>query len=183
MKKTDHIITAKDYCRRDGVDGVRERILKIRNDKMMKRRVPIAIQIDKTSTRPVHARIELGQWIADCECGGCEFVDADEPIFFCFGCANSEDANRLRNVIFPPADMRMEIERLLLERPVNNARGLDDMERAGMAKALIFIKLDGVPSPMPLTRSWNPDETLDDLHAQQDDAIEAWHKDKDRSVE
>ena len=175
MTTVDHIITAKDYCERDGVPDVLARIMKIRNEFQRKRHNPMKINFDKTAMRTVSARVEMGQWIADCECGGCEFVTPDEPIFFCFSCANRDDANMLREVVFPPE--REEIERALLERPVDDKRGLDHMERAGMAKAMIFVEVGG--KQLPLTRSWDVGETLEILHAQQDKAIEAWRESKD----
>ncbi len=127
MENVDYIVTAKHYCRREGVPDVRSRIVKLGQTMQRNKQIPIKIHLDKMSQRPVYARIELGQWIADCECGGCEFVDADEPIFFCFSCANRDDAQALRPVVFPLPEDREKIEALILARPINDKRGLDDL--------------------------------------------------------
>lgn len=167
----DKIITAKDYCQRDRVGSVKERIVKLVGVFNRKRNIAMRVQVDKLSQRSVYARIELGQWCADCNCGGTEFVDPDEPIFFCFSCGNRTDNGAMRPVIFPPVEERKEIERLVLERPVDDARGLDDMERAHMAKAVIYIERDG--KMLPLTRTWNPGEPISNLVAE-NEAVEKW---------
>lgn len=172
MANVNYIITANHYCIREGVPDVRSRILKLRDDYQKKRHTPIRIQMDKTSTREVYARIELGQWLADCECGGCEFVSPDEPIFFCFSCANRDDANMLRTVVFPPVLERAQIEMLLLQRPINDMRGLDDMERAHMARPLIVTETpEG--AIIPLTRTWNVGESIEHL-MEENLVIEKW---------
>lgn len=169
MTNINYIITAKHYCARDGVSSVRERILKLRNDQSRKKNIAIPIQMDKLSTRPVFARIELGQWIADCDCGGCEFVDPDEPIFFCMSCGNRNDASMLRPVEFPPEDQRLEIEQLILARPVNDLRGLDDLERAHMAKPLIIDENNN----FILTRTWDVGEEIEHLK-EENQIIDVW---------
>lgn len=130
----------------------------------------IAVQVIGLDEAPtgeaVAARIWQGQWIADCECGGASFVDPDEPVFFCFGCGNRRNGRRVRPVTFPTD--RIEIERLILERPVNDMAGLTDMERAGMAKPLLFA------NGKPLARDWQPGQSLDDLHNEQDAVILAY---------
>ena len=166
------IITAKDYCLRDGVGSVKERIKKIQKDILSRKKIKIVVQIDKVSSRPVYARIELGQWCASCECGGVEFVDPAEPIFFCFSCGNKVDAGKLRSVICPPKPEREEIERLVLLRPVEERRGLDDMERVHMAIPVVYLESeDG--KILPLTRTWNPSEPISNLE-KENEAIEQW---------
>lgn len=162
LNSVNYIITAKHYCKREGVRNVRERIQKLQRDLQKKRRTPLYFDVQGLAARPVAARIELGQWIADCECGGAEFVDPDEPIFACMSCGNRVDGGLMRPVIFPDPKTREEIERLVLGRPVDDLRGLDDCDRAWMAKAVIYIEQpDG--RHLPLTRSWNPGESVDDL--------------------
>jgi hypothetical protein len=119
----------------------------------------------------------------NCECNSASFVDPEERIFFCFGCGNRSNGQKPRPVIFP--EEWQEIERLLLERPVNDMAGLTDLERAGMAKAVIFVEKEAIHLPhavmpkhsLPLTRSWEPGESIDDLHAQQDEPIRKWKDD------
>ena len=77
---------------------------------------------------PVYARIDHGRWLADCECGGCEYVEEGQP-FLCFSCGNSRDSSRFRPVIFPkPAEKKL-IEKTLLEREVVLAPGLKLSQR------------------------------------------------------
>ena len=162
MKNIDYIVTAEHYCKKIGVSNVRQRIMKIREGIQRKKQMVIEIQIDKVSTSPVYARIELGQWVADCACGGCEFVDPNDPIFFCFSCANREDAHMLRPVVFPELAERQKIEELILARPINDRRGLDDLERAHMAMPMI-VKETWEGAIIPLTRTWNPGEPIENL--------------------
>jgi hypothetical protein len=101
-------------------------------------------------------------------------VDPDEPVFFCFGCGNRENAGYLRPVIFPPA--RLEIEKLVLERPVDDIRGLDDLDRAPQARPLVFAQVDrgdGNIVTLPLSRSWTPNETVEEL-MRQNQAVYDW---------
>lgn len=121
---------------------------------------------------PVYARIWQGQWIADCECNGASFVDPDEPIFFCFSCVNRANEFKPRPVVFP-ADWK-QIEETLLLRPVDDMVGITDLERVAMARAVVYIDQNDGQGPKPLCRSWVPGETLEDLLAQQTEAIEAW---------
>ena len=84
--------------------------------------------------RDVRARIERGRWLADCECGGAEYVDLEMPILCCCSCWNRADGARWRRIVLP--EDRDRIEALLLARPqVQN-------------------------------RNWRPDETAEDLEAE-----------------
>lgn len=159
----DYIITAKHYGGGSATGYIELQRMKIQKT----RNLVIPIEY-KPSKHAVQARIWQGQWIADCECGGCSFVDPEEPIFFCFGCANRADNHKVREVIFP--EDYKTIEALLLERPVNDMMGLDDKERAGLAKALIMVEGKG-----GLSRNWNPGETIEELQ-EQNKPIEAFMK-------
>lgn len=191
----NYIITAKHYGG-SARQYIRDQQIKLHRD----RGIAVTIKdLDKEpSGAPVYARISRGQWIADCECNTAAFVDPDEPLMFCFGCGNRSNGSRPRPVVFPPREERLEIERLLLERPVNDVRGLTDMERAGNAEPMLWVQVEDpqaatetstlltsadppVEQPkrvvtLPLPRSWEPGETIDDLHKQQDHAIDEWHK-------
>lgn len=170
----NRIITAKDYG--GSARGyIRAQQIKIHRD----RGVAITIRdLEKEPLGvPVYARIWQGQWIADCECRGASFIDPEEPLFFCFGCGNRSNNGQPRPVIFPPTDERLEIERLVLQRPVNDLSGLTDMERAGLAQPILYKQVaqpDGGVAALPLTRSWEPGETIEELHAQQDEPLRAW---------
>lgn len=107
---------------------------------------------------PVLARIDFGRWIADCECGGASYVDPDEPIFYCVSCGSDQHGGDLRPVEFPA--QRAAIEQEVLARPVEAGIGSTTLARALLAKPKIVTK-DG-----PLSRSWNPDESLARLRKQ-----------------
>lgn len=172
MDSVNYLITAQHYCQREKVGSVRERILKLHMKYQRKSSFPLPIQINNTISRPVYARIELGQVVADCECGGVEFVDINEPIFYCFNCFNRVDNGALRPVIFPDAETWNEITRLVLLRPVDDIRGIDVCDRAAASRPLIYIELaDG--RHLPLTRSWNPNETIEDL-VLENEPVEKW---------
>jgi len=199
IKSVDYIVTAKHYGNGSARGYIRNMQQKIHRE----RGVAVTIKnLDQAPAgAPVTARIWQGQWIADCECNSASFVDPDEPIFMCFGCGNRANGSRPRPVSFPPENERKEIERLLLERPVDDLAGLTDLERAGMAKAVLLVEVEdevilqpsmldhiksmeatGLPAPnvktryLPLTRSWEPGETVEDLHKQQDEPIRKWKR-------
>lgn len=162
----NYIITAKHYG-----DGSLEGYLKKQQDNISRSKgIIIKIEFNKVSKHSVKARIWQGSWIADCECGSASFVDPDNPKFFCFGCGNRSDNGWLREVEFPNLLERLEIERLLLERPVDDLAGLDDKERAGLARPVIFLEGKG-----GLSRNWDPSETVNDLR-EQNQIIEVWKK-------
>lgn len=170
IKSVDHIITAKHY------GGSARGYLKKMQQQIHRRGVAVTIRdLDAEPTGvPVQARIWQGQWIADCECGSASFVDPDEPVFFCFGCGNRINASKPRPVLFPAEAERLEIERLLLERPVDDMAGLTDNERAGMARPVLHVE-DQHGRVRPLVRAWDPGQTLADLRAEQEAVIKNWH--------
>ena len=156
------IYTALDYAiKRDGVKTVKERVQKYQRD-FKNKGMPVKVTF-KPVGKAIPARIYQSHWIADCECGGAEFVDYNEPVFFCWGCGNQKTNGAVRPVLFPRN--REKIEAKILERPVVAKRGLDDMAKAESARAEILA--DG----KPLTRSWVQGETLAVLGNQQDEAI------------
>lgn len=173
IKSIDRIISAKDYG--GSMTGY------LRGLQMSFKKNGKAVTIvglDKApSGTPVKARIWQSQWVADCECNTTMFVDPDEPIFFCFGCANRLNGGKIRPVDFPPAPERKEIERLLLERPVDDVAGMTDLERVGLQKPLLFV------GAAPLVRSWEPGETIATLERQQRSAIAAWHKELKNGIQ
>lgn len=172
LNSVNYIITAKHYG-----GSARKYIRKMQQDVHRQRGVAVTIKdLDAEPIGvPVTARIWQGQWIADCECTSASFVDPEEPIFFCFGCGNRSNGSKPRPVIFPPTAERLEIERLLLERPVDDLAGLTDNERAGMARPLLVMEdLNG--QPRPLVRAWEPGQTPADLRFEQEPHVSNWHK-------
>lgn len=176
ITSVNYIVTAKHYG-----GSARAYIRKTQQRILVRRGLGVTIKdLEREPVgAPVLARIWQGQWIADCDvCNSASFVDPDEPVFFCFGCVNRMNGQKPRPVQFPPEPERLEIERLILERPVDDVSGLTDLERVGMAKPLLYkqITQDGRVISLPLTRSWEPGESIADLHAQQDEAVREWHK-------
>jgi hypothetical protein len=165
MDNINRIVTAKDY----GDGSARGYIRRMQVDMRRHGKTVNIVGLENQPTgTPVKARIWQSQWIADCECKGASFVDPDEPIFFCFNCGNRLNGGMPRPVEFPPEEERMEIERLILERPVNDLAGLTDLERIGMAQPM--LKILG----RPLSRSWIPGESVETLREQQDEVIQLW---------
>lgn len=174
----NYIVTAKHYAKSEGVQTVKERILKLRETFSKQGRDITIEDIGSVSGPPVYARVEQGAWIADCECKGAQFVDPDEPIYFCFNCGNKANDHKLRPVIFPSQEEQKNIEALLLERPVIETRGINDLEEAYAAEPLVVVEVkdkDGITTVRGLARNWNPDETVDDLK-KQNKLIDLWKK-------
>ncbi len=117
----DKVITAKDLADREGYGSVAERIEKLAI------RYKHSFANDRLAGKPVIARIDFGRWLADCECGGAEYVDPDEPIFFCISCGNAAVSGRARQVIFP--EDRKAIEDEVMARPVNKVGGMDKIDQ------------------------------------------------------
>jgi hypothetical protein len=162
MESLNYIITAKHYAKKEGAATVKERILR-RVQKLNLKCLGIA----EPKGDSVKAFVDFGQWIAKCSCGGYEFVDYNEPIFYCFSCGNRKNDNWVRPVEFPDMEKIKEIESLLLQRPVNDEQGLTDEDRAYRAIPLITT------SKGALSRSWNSDETIEDLK-EQNKEIKKW---------
>lgn len=71
---------------------------------------------------PVVAYVNGGRWIADCECGGAEVVDAVSRLFMCASCFNVAHGHRWRLVEIPNERTLTVLERVLLERPDRRTR-------------------------------------------------------------
>ncbi len=149
-------ITAKNMATREGLSSTKERIELIRA-KFIHTHPLAAQKIGKwAEVKPVYARVDFGRWIADCECGGAEYIDPEYPLFFCNSCGNNEYNGQLRPTIIPDAGEREAIEKVLIKRPVDNSRGSDAIQKAILSRPIIAR----------LARSWEPGETIDDLKAQ-----------------
>lgn len=181
VQSVDYIVTNRHYSLQLGADGSMKDYLRKMADEIKKSRgVKIEMLLDEPPRgEPVLARIWQGQWIADCDiCGGALFVNPDEPIYFCFGCTNRANGHALRPVKFPSEADRLEIEAMLLARPVDDMAGLTDLERVGLARPLLYQEIEhpnGTKELFGLARNWTPDETLDDLR-QQNKVVEKWQK-------
>ncbi len=96
--------TAKDMATQEKFKSVKDRVISWANKSGHK------FVGDRTAGNPVSARIDYGRWIADCECGGAEYVDPEEPIFFCMACGNKITSGRARKVVFPKNRVEVEIK-------------------------------------------------------------------------
>ena len=65
--------------------------------------------------KPIQARVNWGNWIWDCECGGAEYA-WDEGLGMCRNCFNSTVKHKYRPIVFPKG--RAAIEKLLIVRPL-----------------------------------------------------------------
>jgi len=170
------IITGKTIARRDGFATHGERIASRYKDIKMRFRGLEWKYDEAVAGDPVFALIDFGRWSARCECGGSEYVDPDEPVFYCFSCGNVDNGGALRPVKFPSASRRATIEQLVLDRPVDDRVGMTKDQKAFLAKPLVQVNKKGLL--LPLSRSWTPDEAISDLRVQ-NKAIDKWKLEKD----
>jgi len=165
MQTKTRIINAKDYLFREKHKSIKDRIKSICK-KMVARGVLDTPFIDCEPTgKPVFAKVNFGQWLVECECGGAESVHWDEPIFYCFSCGNFENHGKPRTVIFPSEKERSDIERILLERPIRMKGGTSKIERIVLAIPAIKDKFG------TLSRSWDPTDTIEDLRRENNQSL------------
>jgi hypothetical protein len=98
----------------------------------------------------VAARIDRSRWLADCECGGAEYVDPAHPVFFCCNCGNESNGGFLRPVDFPRDETRAALESLIISRPVTLRGGSTVPQRLMLAQESIEH----------LQRQWDAGESL-----------------------
>lgn len=149
------IVNGKDLAITKGEKSFRDWVMKTAAERFRKNmiRYPFTGKIAERKT--VKARVDFGRWVADCpDCNGCEYVDPDDPFFFCLSCGNVTIEGYARLVIFPKDITGIEKE--LMNRPVNDLIGANEVDRALKAKSIF-------PG---LSRSWNPGETVADLKKQ-----------------
>jgi hypothetical protein len=155
------IITADDLARRDGHKTARDRLRSLVAD-IRARQPTVKFSEEVYRRKPIDASLNFGRWIATCECAGAEYVTPADPVFWCCACGNADIGGRLRPVRFP--SHREEIEALVLERPVESLRGFSADERAMNARPTVKVAGRG-----PLSRSWEPGETVAELRRQNRD--------------
>lgn len=105
---------------------------------------------------PVAAIINAGRWQGLCpDCGGGEYLNVDEPLFWCCSCANVANGHRPRPVLFPDTAAREAIEAVLLERkgPVlpggQSARNWEPGETVDLLVADNIAHGDRPVAPLP----------------------------------
>ena len=157
----DKVITGKDLAARDGCRDHLAWIGKL-SEHMRRRNQLDTPFTGKVSGEAVEARIDAGRWMADCPvCGGVEYVDPDEKVFYCFQCGNHEVRGDGRPVVFPEA--REQIEKLVMTRPVMKLRGRTAIER----------EMQAVPAVAGLGRFWQPGTSAKDLAAENEQGMKS----------
>ncbi len=96
----EKIITALDIAQRDGCGSVKEWITKVSRMPRFMRLLKESPYTGRTKGKPVQAIIDNGRLLAVCECGGAEYVDPEEHIFYCFSCGNRANGGNARPVKF-----------------------------------------------------------------------------------
>jgi len=176
-KSLDYIVTADHYAELHDCASAKSLIVKRCSQLMVRTKVATPFKDVAPSGDPAIARIDWGQWIADCPdkyCNGAEFVSPNEPIFYCFSCGNYENNGKPRKVKFPSKANRVKIEKLVLARPVLDRQGINELDRAKRAIPQIRVLKDGKITFF--ARNWTPPDTLKDLE-DQNKAIDIWLKD------
>ena len=121
----------------------------------------------------VEAFIDQSRWLARCPfCGGVEGTGPEEKIFYCMTCGMGDNNYMALPVVFPEPDTIAKIQAVLLERPVNYPPAPTRYERVVRQTPVIGIDING--QLLGLGRSWQPGQTIEDLHAEQDTAIVEW---------
>lgn len=132
-------------------------------------------RVEKTSgdIPDVFAWISQSRWLATCPfCNSQEGVDPIEKIFFCMNCDMVDNGYSALPVIFPDPETIAQITAVLLERPVKFIPAPTRYERIIRQVPIIYKEING--KTLGLGRSWTPDQTVEDLHAEQDDLIALW---------
>jgi hypothetical protein len=97
----------------------------------------------------VYAHINGARWSIQCFCGQYSYVTPRHPIHWCLRCGNKAVGEKAVPVVFPDETTRIEIERLLLLRPVQPSASDDPMMAASEA----------IPLIPGLRRDWYPGQT------------------------
>jgi hypothetical protein len=122
---------------------------------------------------PVKACIDSSRWVAFCPyCASAEAVDPVEKVFFCFHCNMLENDYQALPVEFPEAGLQAQVIAALMERPMIQRGGPTRYERITRMLPVIFLDMNG--QRFGLGRSWHFSQTIEDLRAEQDEAIRAW---------
>lgn len=152
----DHIITAMDVAKRDSQRTVRDWIRVTSIQLKMKGACPVVFSGNMGAGK-AYAYISNGRWLAVCDepgCAGCEYVDPQEPVFFCLTCGNGGSGNG-KQVIFPKDHER--IEQALLERVMVPVGGNEPVTKTFNARPLKqSLRRDWMPSQLKEIHHVNP---------------------------
>jgi len=154
MKIDEKIFDADDLAKRDGAKTHREWINKVSRDRARKNLLDTPFT-GKVSGDPAFAFVDFGRWLAHCpDCNGAEYVSFEDKIFYCFSCGNYNNHGDGRPVKFPRN--KKSIEKELLKRPQIFTAGGNPLARQFHAR----------PKLPQLSRTWNIEETIEDLQDQ-----------------
>lgn len=153
-QQDERIFDADDLAARDGAKTHREWIVLVCRDRAKKNLLDTPFT-GKISGDPAPAFVDFGRWLAKCpDCNGAEYVSFEDKIFYCFSCGNYANCGDGRPVKFPRN--RKAIENELLKRPQIFTAGGNPLARQFHARAKL----------PQLSRTWNVDETIEDLQEQ-----------------
>ena len=123
----DKIYTAKDDAKRKKMPGVTAYVRSLSVQMAQRGLIPFPWDGRTVTGEPVYALVDHGRWMAICDkCNNPEYVDPDEPIFFCCRCGNG-DQRSARPVAFP--QNRAEIEAALLSIEIVPGFGRTELEK------------------------------------------------------
>jgi hypothetical protein len=111
-----HFYLPPPRLRADAWDGGRsaERVIRwVEEDH--RRRLPRPQGEDRS--RPLHARIDAGRWVAQCECLSAQIIDPDDPFFFCVECLNAVSDGKWRPLLIPADVPAVEAAVEQVDRP------------------------------------------------------------------
>lgn len=153
----ERLVTAKNIARRDSMVSVGAWIRSASARQVSLKRIPCAWDGRTVNGEPVQAFVDFGRVLARCPiCGRHEYVDPDEPIFYCTTCGNGGSV-AARPVEFPPDWPR--IEAALLARDIILGYGRNEIELVMNSQ------------PVGLPREWRPGTPADVLELENNPPI------------
>lgn len=99
------LITGDSIAQRDGAADVRAwfRRLAARGRLRLVDQVAgltVLGRVERGQVRVAGELVAVDRLLADCECGGAEYVSRAQPVFFCLSCGNASNGGRWRTVLF-----------------------------------------------------------------------------------
>jgi ribosomal protein L37E len=153
----NRLITAKDIAKRDNMIGVGAWIRSASARQVQLKRITVAWDGRTVNGEPVQAFVNTGRVLAQCPiCGRHEYVDDQEPIFYCTTCGNGGSV-AARPVEFP--EDWGEIKAALLKRPIVEGFGRNEIEKVLNSK------------PENLARDWRPGVKAEELEEENDPPV------------
>lgn len=152
------LITAKDIAKRDNMISVGAWIRSASARQRQLKRIVVAWDGKTVNGDAVTAFVNFGRVLAQCpNCGRHEYVDEQEPIFYCTTCGNNGSV-AARPVEFP--EDWESVKAALLKRPIVAGFGKDEIEKM----------LNSKPENLP--RDWRPGISAETLEAENAQGVE-----------